>query len=1699
MELSRYALKTLVHEGTETVLYRGNRQFDDAPVVVKLTRDEYPSWRALSRLRLEHSILLDLQDIPQIPRVDELVSEGRLLGLVIEDLGPTSLAGLIAARGFLDPITAIAITIPVARALAVLHSRRIIHKDIKPSNIMIDESTFEPHLIDFGIATRLGRETHEAAVTEGLQGTLAYIAPEQTGRMNRPLDSRADLYSLGMTLYEMLTGAPPFSATNVDEAIHAHLAKTPIPPAMANNSVPMALSNIVLKLIAKSPEQRYQSARGLISDLERCQRALVTEEQLETFPLGTEDRLERLVEPAQLLGRVEELRTLGAALVRAQQGATQFVLVKGSSGIGKSAVVREACAYRVEQSVLFAEGKFDSATRATPFAALSTATRAIVHHALRENHTTLEARKQDLTAALGINSQVLVDLCPDFELLLTQKTKAPEVGAAEAKNRLPIMYRRFLSVFASARTPLVLFFDDLQWADPASLELLGRVLTDPELHHTLVIGAYRDDEIDAGHPLSAMLAKLRKASVEPIELTVGPLSTEATNEYIAASLGMAPDVVRTLSQAAWNKTHGNPFFLGQFLRTLVEEGSLHFDLEKRSFVWDLASIDKAEVTENVGALMSRKVDRFSEKTRRVLEVAAAIGPVFPLRALSRILEAPANRIAKDLWPALAEGFVLPLGSDYRYIGDEADVPTGVLERIAYRFLHDRVKEACYGFVSAEARPRLHLTIARELARADDAVDGEKLLELAGHYAIGASIIEDGEEKMRVAKLELRAGKRAMAATAYQAAADFSAVGRKLIGSVKDAGFASDRELGFSLWLLGAESELLVGKFEQAETLLSELLEASETSLEKARVHELRMHAYINQSRYADALGAGVAGLSEFGITFPDTADGRNAAFGQGIGTILGLLGGKPVEELGKLERLEDPAEEQAQKLLGDLAIPTFYVDPSYYGPVVIELVRRSLVIGQTMSSPWGYILLGFLLGAIIGQREIGVAFGRMALSLAEQWKSPMLATRIHITFAGYGYVRESLRSLAPYLVSCRTAAIEAGDFVYLAQASFSTGPILLPSGIALEQTLEELDTCLALVQRTGDVMATGSTKLSRQIYRSLAGKTKSLDSLDEEDFDTRAELAKFNPMEHGGALFYFHSLSSLWHLVNGNAEAALASTAAAEPFAVACMGMFWTIYLSFVAAFARVALARQSGDLEASRVHLEKIDEARTKLKGYVESSPLNFRHRVALLDAAYADAKKEPAWDVLALYDKALELTREADVPYEEALANEFAGRLLLRHNRPQAARGYFTDAYRAYRHWGATAKAQALLEELPDMFIATVAKTKTSSAHDPSQTTARTTLLGHTTTGMLRDASLVLRAVQMIAGELVLSEVIRRLMRIVLENAGAERGALLLARNDVLIVEAKFQASPEQVEVGLEQPLENDSTLAAQPILHAFRTRNNLLLDDVQADIRFASDAYVMSKLPRSILCLPITHQGRTAGVLYLETRAVEGAFTAVRVELLGLLASQAAVAIQNAMMVEEIRKSNVKLEEDVRGRTVEIEKSNAELMIANQRLAEQLEERAQAEKEREALREQILDGQKARLAELSAPLLPITADVLVMPIIGSVDAERANAIMDTALQGVQRHSARAMILDVTGMRQIDTQALSALLLVANALRLLGTRPLLTGVRPEVAQTIIGLGASLDGLETLSTLQAGIARVIRSSDATRKTPVAGGRQAKG
>lgn len=1686
IEIPGLTLDVLVHQGAETDLHRGRRREDGAPVAVKVTQSDYPTFRQLARLRREHAILCEL-DLPGVPRALDLLPHGRGLALVIEDLGPTSLADLIATRGRLDAKTTLHIAAPLVRTLDALHRRRIVHKDMKPRNVMIDAATLSPHLVDFGIAARLAQETQEASATEGLEGTLAYIAPEQTGRMNRPVDRRADLYALGVTLYEMLTGTTPFQAQAADptEAIHAHLTRVPAPPHALVEDVPLGLSDVVMRLLAKAPEDRYQSAGGLLSDLEECQRRLEASGSVEPFPLGRDDLVEDVVLPDRLVGRKVELGALATAIERARSGAATLALVAGPSGIGKSALVREVCATSAREAYL-ASGKFDPMARSMPLSAFSQALRALTRYALAESPDALEAKKRGLEAALGQSGRIVTDLCPDLELIIGPQPDPPAVGASEAKNRLALLIRRLFSVFSRKDAPLIVFFDDLQWADPASLDLLGRLLTDLEMQHLCVVGAYRDDEVGVAHPLTAALGALRGAGLDPIEITLGPLPPAAVTAIVAEALHADLARAEPLAAVVREKTQSNPLFLGQFLRALKDDGWLRFDPEARRFVWDLEGVKGAMVTDNVLALMARKIERLAPATRRALMRASCIGPSFDLRTLATIVERSPAAAAADLWEALREGLVQPIGGDYRLLDAAGDALDTTDVAVSYRFLHDRVQEACYALVLDAERPAVHLAIGRLLvARGGGGVPDEELLYVARHLNLGAREITDEVERMDVARLNLRAGRRAMAATAFEAASSLFAAGRAL---ASEEGFARDHEACFALWLEGAEAEYLVGAFEEEESLTTAALARAKSATERARVHGLCVRALSTRGRYADAVRAGFKGLAELGVTMPEDQAAQQAAFGEGLGEVDRLLEGSSLAALASAPVNEDTEHRLIFTLITEMSLPVYFVNQALYGLLIVEQVRRSLARGHSAISASSFAAYGYMVGAVMGRHAEGHAFGRLAISLCERFKSPALAAHVHTMFSNLLYVREPLRNALDHAVQGRDAAQEAGDNLYVA-ACYGLPPQLVAAGLPIEEVEAEVDRCLALARRTKDPLAIATNTMSQQLLACLSGKTRGRTSLDSDGVVIAEVLAQVNEKEHPIPFYYDHAYRLFLHVLYGEPEAALAAAAGAERLTGGVMGVYWTANVAFLQALARAVLARSAAQAEAREEHEAAIAPHRTRLEALAKSCPSNFRHKTALLDAEQA-ALRDERWEALDHYDQAIELARENGYAQDEAIANERCGRFLLSLGRARAARSYLADAYRGFSHWGAAAKVEALVFEFPDLVLRAGKRDASSQLSASAATTAGATLLGRATVGSLRDAALVLHAAQTIAGELVLSRVVSRLMRIVLQNSGAERGVLLLSRDDRLFVEAAFRASPESIEVGQKRLLEDELEIAQQAVLYAWRTCEVLALDDAPGDLRFASDPYLAERRTRSILCLPVSSQGRTAGILYLENQAAAGVFTAVRVELLGLLASQASIAIQNALLVEgiqaaneEVHLANARLEREVEQRTHELARSNAEL-------ARELEDRTIAEAERAALREQVLEVQKARLAELMAPLLPISEDVLVMPIIGTVDAERAAQVMEVALDGAQRTGARVLILDITGMRHVDAGVVSALVSVANALRLLGTKPLFTGIRPEVARTMVELGVDLESMRTLSTLRAGIASALSGSAIPRNTP---------
>ena len=1688
LDLPQYTLSQKVYEGSETAVYRGHRDEDGVAVAVKVTRNDYPAARELARLRREFGVLQVIRHLPGVGKGIALEQYGRGLALVLEDLGSTSLHDVLRA-GPLDVATTLTLAISLADTLDALHRLEVIHKDIKPHNIMVQAGPSSPRIVDFGIAARLAQETQKATSPGALEGTLTYLSPEQTGRMNRVVDRRTDLYSLGVTLYEMLTGALPFSGADPTEIIHGHIARVPTPPHERATGIPRGLSDVVLRLLAKTPEERYQSARGLKADLERCLAEWTGSGQIEPFPLARQDITGELRIPQKLYGREAEVEALLGAFERARGGAVELVLVSGYAGVGKSALVNEIHKPIARQGGYFVRGKFDQVSRSTPLAPVAQAFRELIRHILAEPPSALEAWKAKLLEAVAGSGKLLFDLIPELELVLGPQPEAPALGPTEARNRFGLLVQRFLRVFTTPEHPLALFLDDLQWADPASLQLLSGLLADPESKHLLLIGSYRDNEVDAAHPLLAALDQARKAGAELVTLALAPLGLDTTTAFLAEALrARAPDVAE-LAAIVFDKTQGNPFFLSQFLGALHDAHLLVFDFEAGAFTWDAERVRGAMVTDNVLDLMLGKLARLTPGTRRALLLAACIGHEFDLDALATIAELPRDRAAADLWEALREGLVVPLGDDYRFVDESAGAGAGASAgadfQIAYRFLHDRVREAAYSLIEQEKKEEVHLSIGRLLwARSGAIPRDEDLLEIVCHLNQSLRGITDPAEQAGLAALDLRAGKKVKAATAYQAAAGYFDAGAALLG---DAGWESAYELCFALHVESVECAFLSEESEQTEARFEVILRRAKTDLERARIHNLRMVLYATRASFADAVNAGLSGLALLGVTMPEAPAERQAAFGVGLGTVAKNLGGRRIADLVDAEELASPTRRAAIQILCDLALPIFYVSPDLYGLVVLEQVNTSLEHGPSDISPMGYMAHGFMLAAMLGQPTEGYAFGALALALHERLPNAALNCKLNLVFAGYFYLREPVREVVSlYERACKTA-LEAGDYFYLASASYYGLAVRFALGFQLDDVRAELAKAHAIAQRTRDITSAQVLLVVKQALANLQGQTRGRSTLSDDSFDEESFLATLSEKEHGITLAFFHLFKLHLQYLHGDYAGAVASAAEAEPRSASIFGHYYATRIHFYACLAHLRLPPASTPEEEAQ-RGESIARHKARTAALAAVCPRNFQHELVLIEAEEARVAGKST-EALELYDRAITLAKANDFPHDEALANELAARVYLAVGKDKLARPYMTDAHLGYLAWGATAKAEDLVRDhgrlLPQITAGRLSTNTSGSL--PGITNGFTTMLNGTSLGSLREAALVVRAAQAIAGEIALPSVIRRLLKIVIENAGAQQGALLLSRDERLFVDATFSVNPDSIEVGPHAPLDASDNVAQSVALFVARTREPVVLDDTSVDARFVSDPRLTAGLARSVLCLPLVHQGRLSGLLYLEHREAQSAFNTARVELLELFASQAAIAVENALLVadvrqanEQVRHVNERLEAEVAQRTSELQSKNRELGHANQRLQVELTQREQAERERATLQERMIDAQRSRLLEMSTPLIPITDRIMVMPLIGTVDAERAEQVLEAALEGAQRHRARVVILDITGMKHIDIQVVSSLLRTAAALLLLGAQAVLTGIRPDVALSMVNLGVDLSTIVTRGTLQSGIAYAI-------------------
>ncbi|HEY9627611.1 MAG TPA: AAA family ATPase [Coleofasciculaceae cyanobacterium] len=1538
--IAGYALTEKIYEDSKTVVYRGLRNRDSQPIVFKTLQSDHPTPSEIARIRHEFEITKNL-DLPGMVKLYEII-EYNGLSLILEDFGGRSLKTFLSGDRF-DLEAFLQIGIQLTESLGELHQLNIIHKDIKPLNIIFNASTNQIKLTDFSIASRLSRENQLAYNPNQIEGTLAYLSPEQTGRMNRAIDYRTDFYSLGVTFYELLTGQLPFTAVDPMEMIHCHIARQPILPHQIRLDIPPILSQIVMKLLAKMAEDRYQNAYGIKADLERCLQQWRTCGKIESFELGQQDISTRFQIPQKLYGRQAEIEILTIAFERVTCGLAELMLIAGYSGVGKSALVHEIQKSVVQQHGYFITGKFDQFKRNAPYASLIQAFQELIRQILTESEGQIQGWKQKILKAVGSNGQIIIDVIPEVELIIGLQAAVPQLEASESQNRFNLVFQQFLGVFAQKEHLLVLFLDDLQWADSASLKLMQSLITSSDRPCLLLIGAYRDNEVSPTHALMVTLESIRKEA-EVSQITLLPLALDSVNQLLADTLHRPAEQCQPLAELLLNETDGNPFFLNLLLTTLYEEALLSYDLSARCWQWDLERIQTVGMTDNVVELMVGKLQKLPPVTQNALKLAACIGNTFSLSLLAIANEKSLSATAHELWNALQEGLILPLSQSYKLahmdrleasLSQNQDEP-------AYRFLHDRVQQAAYLLIPAEDKQATHLKVGRLLLKHTQPADREeKIFELVNQLNRGVDLLlcdrttdrqENSAECIQLAGLNLIAGRKAKAAAAYELASQYLTTGLNLLAADS---WAKHHELALALYTEAAEVEYFTAHFEQAEILSEVVLRHAHDLQQKVRVYETRIYFYIAQNQMLAAIETSLHVLELLGIPL---AQEPPPAF--------------VIEDLIHLPEMADLDKLAAMRIVITLVTPCLNAKPELLGAIAYTLVNLSIQSGNSAYSAFGYAFYGLVLCSNSASIDTGYRFGQLGLKLLERFQAKKLQAKVVNIFDVFvRHWKEPVRNTIAPLRDAIQVGLETGDVEYACYNATSYCNYLFFVGEPLQEVNQQQQQYIEFLLKFKQEYQIYFGQICRQLVLNLMGQAKDPKTLVGECFDEQEVVPLLINTQNGTLLFLYHLSKTILLFVYRDYPQATVHAREAAKYRGNMVGFLQFAEHNFYYSLSLLAACANADETERQAA-LETVAENQILMQQWAFHAPANHQHKYDLVEAERAKWLGRDL-DAMTYYDTAIQSAKDNGYVQEEALAYERAAAFYDSRNRDRIAQLYLKEAYYAYLRWGAMGKVGEMEARYPQFLSQVSADIATAG-----QSTTTTSSISRSVRDF--DLGTIVKASQAIAGEIILERLLEQLLKIVMENAGAQTSCLMLEKNGQLMIEATAALDHEQVQMWQSVPVAVSQQIPVSIVSYAARTQENVVLNDAARQGKFTRDPYVVRTEPKSLLCTPILNQGKLIGLLYLENNLTTEAFTPQRLEVLSLLSSQVAISLENARLyanladaTQDLRQANIQLEDysrtlqqKVEERTLELKEKNTCLKAQATQLKQTVEELKQTQ---------------------------------------------------------------------------------------------------------------------------------------------------------
>jgi len=1479
----------VIHYGFESLIIKSETNGLSKPSCLKVLKEEFPSKEMLLRLENE----FNLCSKTKCSSVRKAFKREKIEGhedIVLEFIEGKGLNELLSSEK-LNLVQQLQLATDISSALSDLHKEKIFHRNIQPSNIIVEHSTNKIFFIDFGLASEGNLFEKEFTLYQEKEiEALKYIAPEQTGRINHAIDHRADLYSLGIILYRIFTGRLPFESDARLELMYANIAKTPVKPIEVNVQTPRVLSDIIMKLLSKNAEDRYQSAFGVKCDLEKCLNQLVTNGKIDDFVIATLDFSGTLNFSNKLYGREKEINRLMDLFGKCANGQKEILLISGNSGSGKSTLVEELRNVVSQKKGIFIKGKFDQISSDTPYSTIIQAFAELVQLILAGDKTFQEKWKKKIKDAIGNSGKILTQFMPGIETLIGKQPDAPELKGLEAQNRFNYEFNRFYESLTDKDSPLVIFTDDLQWADASSLNLFKIILENRNIDYAMLIGAYRKNEVDDNHPLNKKLNELKEDNVPFEQMELNDLSNNDVHDLVSATLLSTLDNVSLLADIIYNKTKGNAFYVKQFLKSIYEEGLLHFDFDSMKWQFNSELILQMNVSGNVVELMNSFILKLPAETLDLLKTASTIGDHFSKRNLSVIKQESERNIENLLDLSVTEGLIIPSETEYK-------------------FAHDRIQQVIYSLIPDEEKTAMHhLNGQRLTAHFNDNEIQEKLFDLANQWNLGADNIADKKERNYLANLNLMAGRKAIASTAFSQALLYFEKGLHVLDKED---WNTQYDLMFQLTGDAADAAYLSGQYEKVDNLVGDLLQHSKSLTDSAKGHEIDIKKLIAQNKTLDAVKLGLNILGEMGIHLP-LKPGKMHVM-KDLVQMKFLLRNKSMDYFNNLPEMTDPEKNAAMRILSDISSASFFAVPDLVPLLAFRMIRLTIEYGLSRKSPFSFAAYGYILSVYLNEIDKGISFGEIALHLARKIHAGELIGSILATSNIFlVHRRIPLKDTIHGLDKAFTSCLESGDNEYASYAAHNTVYQLFIMGHPLADLLKKAEMLELKIEKFKQDLTLRRLQLFRQSISNLIEEIKNPDILSGKMFDESkmdiTDVTKSNEIYFQNLYLQKLYLALLFNLNNN----ALKYADIAEKYQESVKGT--ALYPLFY--FYRSLLILDTSPNSTSKKSiLNQVRKDINELKKYEKYCPKDYSHKIILLEAEYKYIEGDNE-EAKILYDKALKKGTESNMTNDIALTWERAGQFFINTKQDLLANFYLQNAYRIYKRWGATAKLKQMESHYIQLRGGGEAEWQNQISGEPSKQQ----------TGNI-DLETVLKASATISGEIILPRLLKKMMQIILENAGAQNGFLIMEKEEEKFIEAEIKEGIEDIKILQSIPVSQSNLLAESVINYVYLTKETVILDDAGKSGLFANDDFIKSNECKSILCIPLLNMGKIQAVIYLANDLISGAFTAKGVGVLKLLAGQMATSIENALFYSE-------LENKVEERTTElqIEKKKSDDLLLN-----------------------------------------------------------------------------------------------------------------------------------------------------------------------